>query len=91
MLLSVDSLGPKLTAAPCSQGCSLLLCHQLLSALCAVADASGPDTYGESSSESCSSPSSPHHHGGVESFDSDDDNERNHKGTNTPNLPPLTC
>ncbi|XP_075869220.1 zinc finger CCHC domain-containing protein 2 isoform X3 [Nelusetta ayraudi] len=41
-------------------------------------DGSGPDTYGDTSSESYSSPSSPQHRGGPESIDSDD-NDRDNK------------
>lgn len=44
------------------------------------ADGSGPDTNGETSSESYSSPSSPQHRGG-ESIDSEEDNN---KGTDKP-------
>lgn len=62
-----------------------LLCLQLFSFFCDV----DPDTYGESSSESCSSPSSPQYRGGAESLDSDND-ERNYRGTNVVSLPPLT-
>lgn len=45
-----------------------------------TADASGPDTFGETSSESYSSPSSPQHRRG-ESLDSEDDNNKGKIGS----------
>lgn len=42
---------------------------------CVVADGSAPDTLGETSSESYSSPSSPRHRG-AESLDSEEDNNK---------------
>lgn len=48
-----------------------------------VADGgSGPDTFGETSSEGYSSPSSPQHRG-PESMDSEDDNNKGKTHTNT--------